>query len=138
MEALEQVPSWVYWPAAVAGALTAFTVIWRLGVVKIGRAFWAAVLAAPKIAEGIQDLGELIRGDVLARLEAGAQRFGRIEDTLETHRVTSEGHEGRLLILEGGQLAQKAHGEVQDARLNAHELALAELRVLSHQHHDAS
>lgn len=136
LNVLREIPPWVYWPAAVAGVLTAFAIIWRLGVVSLWRALWAAILAAPKIADGIQELGELIKGDVLARLEAGSQRFERNEVTLLEHQTSLDAHDLRLLTAEGLQIAHTTQFEVQTARLNAHELALAELRAAFTQHRE--
>lgn len=84
------------WPfdlIALAGSLTAAGVVWRMLVQPVGRAIWAAILAAPRIAAGIDRLFELVEGDVLSRLEAGSKSFERIEAKLIDH-------EARLLILE--------------------------------------
>lgn len=101
---------WWAWPPTLAGVLVALGVIWRYGVIAFGRAVWAAILAAPKIAAGVEELGELLRGDVLTRLEDGAVRFSALEERQAAH--------AEQLVL-------------HQARLDAHEIAMAEWRRIT-------
>lgn len=110
MDFLAEIPPWVGWPAAIAGALLGFGFMWKYVIVGVGRALWAAVLAAPQIADGVQELGDLLRGDVLGRLDTAALRFE---------------------ALEAQQSMSGARLDVITARLDAHELAIGELRALN-------
>lgn len=98
------------WPGDVvawAAVITAVGVIWR-GVVWPGlKAFWAAVKAAPKIADGVGEVVELIEGKVLDKLDemqvemAVHQEQAKARDTrLDLHTLQLEDHEVRLGKLE--------------------------------------
>lgn len=86
--------------AIVAGVITSVGVIWRAVLWPGMRAFWAAILSAPKIAEGIGRVVELVEGDVLTELN-------EVKVTLHTHISEAEDrgtriaeHEQRLGKLE--------------------------------------
>lgn len=54
--------------AAIAGALTSIGIIWRMVIGPGLKTFWSAITAAPKIADGVGKVVELIEGDVLNEL----------------------------------------------------------------------
>lgn len=85
--------SWPFDLVALAAALTAAGVVWKMAVWPAGRAFWLAILAAPKIANGIDTLIALVEGDVLTRLDEGSKSF-------ERHEAKLADHEARIIVLE--------------------------------------
>jgi len=87
----------------IAGVLTSFGIIWRMALWPGLKTFWLAITAAPRIADGIGKVVDLIEGDVLNELtgvrsnleahivEAGIrdeklaeheQRLGKLEDSM--------------------------------------------------------
>lgn len=87
----------------LAGALISAATIWKLGIVPGARALWgglravaAAILAAPQIVAGIEKLNQLVEGDVIERLDAGAARFNEQEARIGDHDVRLGRHESRL------------------------------------------
>lgn len=84
----------------IAGALTACVTVYRYGVAPVGRAMWAAIVAAPKIAESARELVDLLDGKVLDRLDAGGRRFEAIESEQIAIRQVVVDHEGRIKTLE--------------------------------------
>lgn len=70
---------------AWAAAITASGVIFQKGARPVFRAIWIAVLAAPRIAEGAENLIEMLEGDVLKRLDEGSKKFAATETRLDQH-----------------------------------------------------
>ena len=109
--------SWYVDLAALAGAATAAGIIWRLVIWTGLRALWAAIVAAPKIADGVGEVVHLIESDVLGKLEEikvesavhKAQADAR-DSRLDLHTITLEDHELRLGKVER-QLHEHAHAE---------------------------
>jgi len=83
---------------AWAAAVTATGILFQKVVRPLARAFWAATLAAPRIAEGAEKLVALLEGDVLDRLDEGSRKFAAHEEILADH-------EGRIGVLEGRPMA---------------------------------
>lgn len=90
-----------------AGVLISAGAVWRLGVWPLLRAIWAAIIAAPKIAEGTRELVELIESDVLGKLEEVRETFKEHEgkatvrdQRLNQHTLQLENHEIRISQLE--------------------------------------
>ena len=86
--------------AAISGALVSAGVIWRVALWPGLRAIWSALVAAPKIADGVGRVVELIEHDVLTDLND-------VKTTLRSHMaeatardVKIEEHEKRLGKLE--------------------------------------
>jgi hypothetical protein len=93
--------------AAWAGIFISCAAIWRLAVWPGLRAIWAAILAAPKIADGTRELVQLIEGDVMGKLEEMNQSFTEHESKatvrdqrLDAHTLQLENHELRITQLE--------------------------------------
>lgn len=86
--------AWYVDVVTLAGVLVALGTIWRLVVWPFFRAVWAAILAAPKIATGMDTLISLVEGDVLAQLAKGRDRMDMLE-----HAVTE--HDMRISLLDG-------------------------------------
>ena len=103
-----------WWPAVaegqwyvdlltIAGIVTAAGVIWRMVVWPGMRAMWAAIVAAPKIAEGVGEVVHLIESDVLGKLEdikaesaTHAVQAAARDSRLDLHTITLEDHDLRL------------------------------------------
>lgn len=103
-----------WWPATtegqwyvdlitIAGVLTAAGIIWRLGLWPGLKAVWSAILAAPKIADGVGEVVHLIESDVLGKLEdikvesaTHAVQAAARDERLNLHGLTLEDHELRL------------------------------------------
>ena len=102
--------------AALAGAVTAAGIIWRMVVWPGMRAMWAAIIAAPKIADGVGEVVHLIESDVLGKLEEikaesavhKAEASAR-DDRLNHHTVQLEDHELRLKKVESA-LSESPNG----------------------------
>ncbi|CAB4166900.1 hypothetical protein UFOVP1383_42 [uncultured Caudovirales phage] len=87
---------------ALAGALAAASAIWKLALVPFLRGIWAAIKAAPQLADGVQDLVKLlVEGNILERLEEGSRRFAGIDLRLDDHDT-------RLEELEAARAARRA------------------------------
>lgn len=54
---------------AAAGAVGAAGVIWRMALWPFFRACWAAISAAPRIADDLAELKQILRADLLAHVE---------------------------------------------------------------------
>lgn len=87
--------------SAIAGTFTAFALIWRYALWPFARGAWAAIVAAPRVADGVLKLVDLVEGDVMDRLDRGNSEFERIGKMLDDHEVTLSVHDGRLTTLEG-------------------------------------
>lgn len=92
--------AWYVDLGVLAGILTSLAVIWRVVLWPGLKAFWAAIVAAPKIAEGVGRVVELVEGDVLSELND-------VKVTLRTHITEADNrdikiseHEQRLGKLE--------------------------------------
>lgn len=104
------------WPldlVAWAGAVTAFGIIWQRVLVPIRRGLWSAIIAAPKIADGVGDVVRLIEGDVLGKLEeikvesaVHAEQSKARDGRINLHTITLEDHELRL-----GKVEEAIFGE---------------------------
>lgn len=86
--------------AAIASALVSVGVIWHMALWPGMKAFWSAIVSAPKIAEGVGKVVELIEHDVLSDLND-------MKVTLRSHLADAAGrdvkieeHEQRLGKLE--------------------------------------
>ena len=102
----------VTWAAAAVAAAT----LMRLVIWPFLRASWLAIKAAPQIPIILDDVREILRGDVLGKLddmrttftlhEEQAQRrdvnIASHEERLNLHTRTLEQHEVRLSRLEAG------------------------------------
>lgn len=87
------VDNWVAFILGMAALVGALGVLWKQGIAPLMRAIWAAILAAPKIAESAGELVDLLNGKVIERLDEGSRRFAGIDERLE-------GHETRIGSLE--------------------------------------
>ena len=101
----------------LAGVVTAAGVLWRMVVWPGMRAMWAAVVAAPKIADGVSEVVHLIESDVLGKLEdikvesARHQEQADARDSrLNLHTLTLEDHELRLKKVEAAINAPRNEG----------------------------
>ena len=124
MEFVKEWPLWVQWLAGISGALVSLGIIWRLGIVTLARAVWAAILAAPEIADGIHELGELIRGDVLGRIAAGDVRAVALDARVAEIQTEMNRHDAVLAALDEALHLQRQAAELLNARVTAQELAL--------------
>jgi len=73
----------------IAGVLVSLGTIWRLAIWPGLKTFWLAVVAAPKIADGVGKVVELIESDVLLELRS-------VKDNMTTHLVEAEGRDSRI------------------------------------------
>lgn len=85
----------------LAAGFKALFWLWQSVLSPFVHALWAAILAAPKIAQYTGRLADLLEGDVLERLEAGSNHFIRHdrEFTVVTKRV--DGLAARVGALDG-------------------------------------
>jgi hypothetical protein len=127
MEFMREWPLWVQWLAGISGALVSLGIIWRLGVLTLARAMWAAILAAPEIADGIHELGDLIKGDVLGRINAGDTRVFALEAILKEQQSEISRLDFRLNDVDAALSLQRQVTETLGARITAQELALESL-----------
>ncbi len=91
--------AWYIELGIAAGALTAASIIWQKAVRPISRVIWAALISAPQIAIGIEEIKLLVEGDVLTRLDAGAKRFDDLEGKMDAHGKRLDGHDEALAAL---------------------------------------
>lgn len=73
--------------------LTAGGVVWQRVAYPGLKTIWAAIVAAPRIAEGVQELVALVEGGVLDRLED-------ITKSLHEQGSRIDDHEARITTLE--------------------------------------
>ena len=92
----------------IAGALTSVGIIVKKGVVPMLRALWIAILAAPRIAEGAEQLVALLGGDVLERLDEGTKKFVANDQRLEEHRERLDSHT-RVMQTHGERILSIEH-----------------------------
>ena len=109
------------WPGDLvmwAGVVTAAGVIYRQVAWPVFKAFWQAITAAPRIASDMNEIVELLRGDVLNKLD-------RIQEHAMQHEQEAAERDRRLdhhtVQLESHQLSLSA----LDTRLGKVEAALA-------------
>ncbi len=82
---------------AVAAAVVAAGIIYKKAVVPIVRGLWSAIIAAPLIATGLDELVELVRGNVLYRLDQDGAKIEGHADALDSHEHRIERAEFTLL-----------------------------------------
>lgn len=90
---------WLVDVTVLAGGLTALGWIGRklLRVLhRAGTAVVRAIQAAPRIAEGVEELQRLIEADVLASLQAGKDKFAEHDALLARHEPAINEHSARL------------------------------------------
>jgi hypothetical protein len=90
---------------SLAGGLGASFWLYKNLVAPVGRAMWAAIIAAPKIAIYTGRLVELLEQDVIERLDSGNLRFQKIEEKLEALVE-------RVAVLEMGPTAVTTRTEI--------------------------
>lgn len=84
---------------ALAAAVVALGVLGRVAR-HLLQAFWAAIVAAPLIVAGLDELVQLIRGDVLGRLDDGTRHFADHDHRIEKVELAVLDHEERIVSLE--------------------------------------
>ena len=72
---------------ALAGAITALGIIWKMAVWPGMKTIWRAIIAAPQLAAGVGRLVEILETDILHRVE-----------TLESDSVKQGDCLGKLLL----------------------------------------
>lgn len=91
--------AWYLELGIAAGALTALSIIWQKAIRPLAHVTWAALLSAPQIATGIDEIKALVEGDVLTRLDAGAKRFDDLEGLMDAHGRRLDSHDEALAAL---------------------------------------
>lgn len=93
--------------AAFATAITAIAIIWRMAVWPFFRAVWAAIRAAPRIPIILDDVLEILRSDVVDKLDEIQNHVAKHEaeaeernSRIEHHTQQLEDHEIRIANLE--------------------------------------
>lgn len=93
--------------SALAVALTAAGVVWRMAVWPFFRGIWAAVRAAPQIPVILAEIEELLRSNVIDKLEAidthmsghAVEALAR-DNLLSQHTAQLDDHEMRIVQIE--------------------------------------
>lgn len=103
---MTDMPWWVNL-AAIATALTALGIIWRMLIVPVFKAIWMAIIAAPRIPVILDEVKAIIESDVLGKLEEMRVEFAKHEAEsaqhiarLDHHTTQLENHEIRIAALE--------------------------------------
>jgi len=86
---------------ALAAGFKALFWLWASIVQPFFGAIWAAIIAAPKIAQYTGRLADLLEGDVLARLEAGGQHFMRHDVSIRVLEVRVDNLAARVGAVDG-------------------------------------
>lgn len=96
---------WLVDVTVFAGGMTAMGIIGRRILRATRRGITAlvrAIQAAPRIAEGVEELQRLIAADVLGLLEGGSAKFAEHDGKLATHDATLNEHSARLQTHDDG------------------------------------
>ena len=84
---------------ATAAFVAAFVVLVRFGR-SVASGIWAAIVAAPLIASGLEELVQLVKGDIIGRLDAGVERLDGIDQRLHKIDVLLVDNEARIKRIE--------------------------------------
>ena len=87
---------WYLLLGIIATVLTSLTVMWRLLIFPMLTAIWAAIKAAPQIPIILDDLRDILRSDVLGKLEAMQISGAKLEERLDNHDIRIADHEIRI------------------------------------------
>lgn len=85
-------PWWIFWPTALGGAITGLTLLWKFGIRPVGGALWAAVKAAPQIADELGQVRDILSANIvqrLAQLEQQAERIPRVQQQVDENWVAT-------------------------------------------------
>ncbi len=86
---------------ALSVLLGALGVIWKKGGEAVVHGIWAAILAAPEIPTALNNLGEVLRTDVVEELQQINQRALLVDNTIAEHTERIEQHGHRINELDG-------------------------------------
>lgn len=91
------------WPidlVALGAVLGAAGWMWRYVLSPFGRAFWAAITAAPRLVTAADTLIGLLEGEVLVRIDEASKRVEHLATGALAFDVRLADHEARIILLE--------------------------------------
>lgn len=91
---------WYVTLAIIASALASLGIVWRVAIHPTLSAIWAAIKAAPQIPIILDDLREILRSDVLNKLEGIQMAATRLEERTGSHEKRLDDHETRITKIE--------------------------------------